>query len=442
MSQAPIPNLHDLTAATTIPPALLTRTEADLSSFLERAVPIIEAVRREGDAALLRFAREFDKVEAPAMSLRATEEEFERAFREIEPAVRSAIDYAIGNIRRFHEAQKPEEMWLKEIRPGAFAGDRVRPIDSVACYVPRGKGSFPSVVMMTTIPAVVAGVPRIIVITPPGPDGRVDTGTLVAARLVGIEEIYKCGGAPGIAAVAYGTETVPRCVKVVGPGSPWVVAAKRLLSTVIDPGTPAGPSECLILADETASGALAALDLIIESEHGPDSSAYLVTNSRAVAEAARAALPGYWAEMEPGRARFSQAVLAGTHGGIVLTRDFDMAVDFVNAYAPEHLEILAAEPMTVMGRIRNAGEILLGPHTPVTLGNFVLGPNAVLPTGGAARTASPLSVFDYMKRTSIGYVTEAAYGELAGHAHELARYEGFDGHARAVSEPRRRALGR
>jgi histidinol dehydrogenase len=296
--------------------------------------------------------------------------------------------------------------------------------------------------MMTTIPAKVAGVPRIVVITPPGPDGRVDTGTLVAARLVGIEEIYKCGGAAGVAAVAYGTATVPRCLKIVGPGSPWVVAAKRLLSTVIDPGTPAGPSECIILADGSVKGALAALDLIVESEHGPDSSAYLVTDSREVAEAARAALPGYWAEMEPGRARFSEAVLCGAHGGIVLTRDFDMAVDFVNAYAPEHLEILAAEPMVVLGRIRNAGEILLGERTPVTLGNFVLGPNAVLPTGGAAKTASPLSVFDFMKRTSVGYVTQAAYGELATHAYALARYESFDGHARAVGEPRRRLLGR
>ncbi len=442
MAERPLPNLHDLSAAAEIPPTLLMRTEADLSSYIDRVRPIIEAVRKEGDAALLRFARELDKVEAREMTLRAGEEEFEGAFKRIESHVRRAIEYAIGNIRAFHEAQKPEEMWLKEIRPGAFAGDRFRPIDSVACYVPRGKGAFPSVVMMTTIPAVVAGVPRIALITPPGPDGKVDDGTLVAAKLVGVGEIYKCGGAQGVAAVAYGTETVPACAKIVGPGSPWVVAAKRLLAGVIDPGIPAGPSECIVLADETADGDLAALDLLIESEHGPDSSAYLVTSSPAVAEAARRAIPRYWAEMEPGRAGFSRTVLTGAHGGIVLTRDFAAAVEFVNAYAPEHLEILAAEPMTVLGRIRNAGEILLGARTPVTLGNFVLGPNAVLPTGGWARTASPLSVFDFMKRSSIGYVTEAAYAELASHAEALARYEGFDGHARAVSEPRRRVLGK
>jgi len=245
--------------------------------------------------------------------------------------------------------------------------------------------------------------------------------------------VYKCGGAQGVAAVAFGTQTVPACLKIVGPGSPWVVAAKRLLADVIDPGVPAGPSESIILADESADGELAALDLIIESEHGPDSSAFLVTPSRRVAEAARAALVRFWAQMDPGRAAFSRAVLGGAHGGIVLTRDFDHAIAFANAYAPEHMEILAAEPMAVLGRIRNAGEVLLGPHSPISLGNYVLGPNAVLPTGGRARTASPLSVFDFMKRMSVAYVTADGYARVAPDAERLARYEGFDGHARAVS---------
>lgn len=433
--------LHDLSESNEIPPALLKRTEADLSEYLERVKPIIEAVQTDGDAALVRFARELDRVEAVDMSIRAEPEEFEAAFKSVHPHIIRAIEFAIDNIRRFHEVQRPEEMWLKEIRPGAFAGDRWTPIDSVACYVPRGKGSFPSVVMMTAIPAMVAGVPHPIIITPPGPDGRVDPGTLVAARLIGVEEIYKCGGAQGVAAVAFGTETVPKCLKIVGPGSPWVVAAKRLLSDVIDPGVPAGPSEVIILADETANGALAALDLLIEAEHGPDSSAFLVTNSRKVAAAALDALPGYWAEMDPMRADFSRRVLTGDHGGVVLTQDFDAAIDFVNAYAPEHLEILAAEPLAVLGRIVNAGEILLGEHTPVTLANFVLGPNAVLPTGGSAKTASPLSVFDYMKRSSVGYVTRMGYDALAEQAHALATYEGFDAHARAVSSIRQRVLG-
>ncbi|MCM2446007.1 histidinol dehydrogenase [Rahnella sp. CG8] len=424
---------HDLSDSSELPAELFKRTEADLSFFTERVAPIIEAVRTEGDAALRRFARDFDGVTAPHMSILAEDTEFETAFERLDPQVVESIRFAVENVRAFHEAQKPEDMWMKEIRPGAFAGDRHVPIDSVACYVPRGKGSFPSVLLMTTIPAVVAGVKRAIVITPPGPDGKVDDATLVAARLVGITEVYKCGGAQGVAAVAFGTETVPKCLKIVGPGSPWVVAAKRQLSNLIDPGIPAGPSESLILADDTVDGALAALDLIIESEHGPDSSAYLVTSSRRVAEQAIAALPGYWAQLDEKRAGFSQAVLCGTHGGVVLTADFTAAVEFVNQYAPEHLEILTEEPMAVMGKIRNAGEILLGNYTPITLGNFVLGPNAVLPTNGAAKTVGPLSVFDYMKRISVGYVTREGYQPLADKAHAFALYEGFPGHALAVS---------
>jgi histidinol dehydrogenase len=294
---------------------------------------------------------------------------------------------------------------------------------------------------MTAVPALVAGVPRAIVITPPGPDGRVDAGTLVAAQYAGIREVYKCGGAQGVAAVAYGTETVPKCLKIVGPGSPWVLAAKRLLSDLIDPGIPAGPSESIILADQTADGALAALDLLIEAEHGPDSCAYLVTNSRRVADAALDALPKYWRQMDPQRAEFSRQVLTGAAGGIILTREFSDAIAFVNEYAPEHLEILAEEPMAVVGRIRNAGEILLGKYTPITLGNYMLGINAVLPTGRHARTLSPLSVFDFMKRISVGYVTRSGYDSVAEDAHRLAIYEGFDAHARAVSAVRRQLLG-
>jgi len=433
-------SFHDLTAAATVPPALLARSVAELSSFCDRAQLIIDAVRREGDAALLRFAKLHDGLTAPQMSIRTPESEFAEALREVPADVTCAIKHAIDNVRRFHEAQKPEEMWLKEIEPGVWAGDRHVPIDSVACYVPRGKGSFPSVLNMTAIPALVAGVPRTIVITPPRSDGRVDPGTLVAAHYVGITEVYKCGGAQGIAAVAYGTESVPKCLKVVGPGSPWVLAAKRLLSNMIDPGIPAGPSESIVLADETADGALAALDLLIEAEHGPDSCAYLVTNSRRVAAQALEALPAYWQQMEPQRAEFSRQVLTGGAGGIVVTRDIAAAIAFVNEFAPEHLELLVAEPMAVLGRIRNAGEVLIGKYTPITLGNYLLGVNAVLPTGGHARTISPLSVFDFMKRISVGQVTASGYERLSADAGTLATYEGFDAHARAVSSVRRRLL--
>jgi histidinol dehydrogenase len=434
-------SLHDL--ATLSPDGrrrLLTRTEADLSAFEAGVDAIIAAVRDEGDAALARFAREFDRAPVEAHAIAATAAEFDTAERELDPAVREAMEYAAGSIRRFHEDQRPEEMWLHEIRPGAFAGERTRPIPSVACYVPRGKGAFPSVALMSTIPARVAGVPEIVIVTPPGPDGRIDAATLVAARMSGIDKVFRAGGAQGVAAVAFGTGSVPRVAKIVGPGSPWVAAAKRRVAHLIDTGTPAGPSELIVLADDTADGRLAALDLLIESEHGPDSSAYLVTWSRRVAEEALAAIPGFWAEMGEQRRGFSQAVLGGPIGGVVLARDEAEAIAFVNDYAPEHLEVLASDPFRYLGRIEHAGEILLGAHSPVTLGNFVAGPNHVLPTSGWARTGSPLSVFDFMKRTSVVHVTAAAYPELARHARTLATYEGFEAHANAVSAIRDRLL--
>ena len=430
-------SFHDLSAlGDEARSALMRRSETDLDAFMEKARPIVEAVRTEGDAALVRLARELDGAAVTAGTLKATEREFDEAFGKVAPEVVDAIRFAIGNIRAFHEEQRPEPMWMKEIRPGAFAGDRWTPIASVALYVPRGKGAFPSVTMMTSVPAVVAGVPHIAICTPPTADGSIDAATLVAARLAGVSTVYKCGGAQAVAAVAYGTETIAPTLKIVGPGSPWVVAAKRLLSDVIDTGLPAGPSEAIIFADGTVDGRLAALDVLVEAEHGPDSSAYIVTHSRAVADAATAALPGYWAEMTPQRVAFSRAVLTGPRGGIVLTPSLEESYRFINDYAPEHLEILSAEPFGHLGRITEAAEILLGPHTPVTIANFVLGPNAVLPTSRWARTYGPLSVTDFLKRSSIGYVTSSAYPELARHARTLARYEGFSSHENAVSEMR------
>ncbi|TIQ43735.1 MAG: histidinol dehydrogenase [Mesorhizobium sp.] len=422
--------------------ALMRRSETDLSGFMEKAAPIIEAVRTEGDAALVRFARDLDKADLDAARLKVSPAEFDAAFDMVDEDVVAAIRFGIDNIRHFHEEQKPEAMWLKEMRPGAYAGDRFTPIRSVALYVPRGKGAFPSVTMMTAVPAVVAGVPELAIMTPPAADGSVDAATLVAARLAGVETVYKCGGAQAVAAVAYGTETIRPALKIVGPGSPWVVAAKRLLAGVIDPGLPAGPSEAIILADDSVHGGLAALDLLIEAEHGPDSSAYLVTHSRRVAEEALAALPEHWARMTEQRVAFSTAVLTGACGGIVLTATIEESYRFINDYAPEHLEILSNDPFAHLGHITEAAEILMGPHTPVSIGNFGLGPNAVLPTSRWARTCGPLSVTDFVKRSSIGYVTATAYPEFARHARTLARYEGFSSHEHAVSDVRDRYLVR
>jgi len=258
--------------------ALLLRTEDDLGHFLDAVEPIIAAVKEEGDEALARFGRQFDNADSlTADTIAATPADFDKAFDSLDPKMIETLEYSADNIRRFHEAQLPEEMWMKEIRPGVLVGERATPIDSVACYSPRGKGSFPSVTLMTAIPAVVAGVPRAIILTPPGKDGQVDTATLVAARIAGIEEVYKVGGSQAVAAAAFGTETIPRCRKIEGPGNPYLVAAKRLLAGVIDPGLPAGPSETIILADPGANAEIAALDMCIESEHGPDSSSFLVT---------------------------------------------------------------------------------------------------------------------------------------------------------------------
>lgn len=437
------PNLHilsDLSASQRA--ALMARAETDLAPFIAKVTPIIEAVRREGDVALARFAREFDKAPVQPHEIAATGADFAAAEKSLDPEVTEALAFAAHSIRKFHTGQIPERNWQMEVRPGVFAGDRVSAIPSVACYVPRGKGSFPSAVLMTAIPAHVAGVKDVIIITPPGPDGKIDDASLVAAQMAGVTRVYKAGGAQGIAAAAFGTQTVPAVKKIVGPGSPWVAAAKRLVSDRVDVGTPAGPSESIVLADDTVNGRLAALDILIESEHGPDSSGYIVTWSKRVVDEALRALEDFYKHMSPQRVEFASTVLSGPQGGIVLARDEDEALAFVNDYAPEHLQILSLDPQQYVDRVLHAGEILLGVHTPSTLGNFVIGANHVLPTGGWAKTSSALSVHDFLKRTSIANVTAEGYRILAPHAKVFAAYEGFDGHANAVSKLRNDILRR
>lgn len=434
--------LHRLAAMTGQERAeLLTRAEDDLGPFMEKVAPVIEAVRTEGDAAIARFIREFDKAPVEAGQLAATKADFDRAFDTLDPAMADTLAYAADNIRRFHEEQMPRESWMKEIRPGVLVGERYTPVDSVACYSPRGKGSFPSVTLMTAIPAVVAGVPDAVILTPPGADGSIDPATLVAARLAGIERVYKAGGPLAVAAAAYGTATIPRCVKIVGPGSPWFAAAKRVLAGKIDPGLPAGPSESMILADETANPELAALDLVIESEHGADSSSFLVTWVEETALRAAAAIPNYWNELGEERAAYSAAVLSGKSGGVVLAQGPEDAYAFINDYAPEHLEIQSKRPFEHIGKIRNSAEILLGEHAAGSIANYMMGPNCVLPTSSAAKSHSPLGVRDFMKSCSVGHMTKIGFDEMAPKTDVFARYEGFDAHALAVSALRGKIMG-
>ncbi len=420
---------------------LLSRVEDNLQPFIDKVSVIIEAVHQDGDEALARFAREFDGAHSiQASNIQATAADFDAAFDQVDRAMIETLEYAADNIRRFHEAQKPSEMWMQEIRPGALVGERSTAIDSVACYSPRGKGSFPSVTLMTTIPARVAGVPDTVVLTPPGPDGRVDPATLVAARLAGIEQVFKVGGAQAVAAAAFGTDCVPRCVKFTGPGSPWLAAAKRVLSDRIDPGLPAGPSETIILADPSANPRVAALDMTIESEHGSDSSAFLVTWDKQLANAVRQAIPQYWDQQSDELAAYSASVLSGNSGGVVLADTAEQAYEFINDYAPEHCQVLSSTPFEHLAYIRNASEILLGEYAAGSIANYLMGPNCVLPTSGAARTYSPLGVRDFMKTCSIGHISADAYAEMAPHTHRFASYEGFDGHANAVSPLRDAAM--
>ncbi len=420
---------------------LLSRTEDDLEPFIAGVKPIIQAVLDEGDEAIARFGRQFDGASSlQSTELAATRQDIDKAFDQVDKAMIETLEYSADNIRRFHEAQRPPEMWMKEIRPGVLVGERATPIDSVACYSPRGKGSFPSVTLMTAVPAAVAGVPNPIILTPPGADGKVDPATLVAARLAGVEQVYKAGGAVGVAAVAYGTATIPRCFKIVGPGSPWLVAAKRMLAGRIDPGLPAGPSETIILADETANPLVAALDMTIESEHGNDSSSFLVTWDRAIAEAVIQAIPRYWDQQRDTLAGYSSTVLSGQRGGVVLADTKEAAFKFINDYAPEHCQVMSKHPYEHLAHIRNASEILLGENAAGSIANYMMGPNCVLPTSGAARTHSPLGVHDFIKTCSVGHMTATGYQEMAPHTHRFAEYEGFDGHANAVSALRDEAM--
>ncbi|MEP0941706.1 MAG: histidinol dehydrogenase [Rhizobiaceae bacterium] len=436
--------LHDLTKISTEQrDAFMRRAEDDLAPFVEKVGPIIAAVRAEGDAALVRFAQQFDGAEFDASTIAASDADFERAYANLDPKFVDVLRYSADNIRRFHERQMPENQWMMEIREGAHVGERFSPIDSVACYSPRGKGSFPSVTLMSIIPAVVAGVPEVIVLTPAGADGHIDPATLVAADISGTRKVYKAGGAQAVAAAAYGTETIPKCVKIEGPGSPWLAAAKALLANRIDPGMPAGPSESIVFADASANADIAALDTIIESEHGDDSSVFLVTTSRDIAKQAAIKIPEYWNEMSEERVAYSSAVLSGetNSGGIVVCETAEQAYDFINDYAPEHLQILSKSPHDHVDHIRNASEILLGEDTPGSIANYMMGPNCVLPTSGAAKTRSPLGVMNFLKSCSIGELTPIGYQDMAPRTDIFATYEGFDAHANAVGEMRSKARG-
>ncbi|MBO9310247.1 MAG: histidinol dehydrogenase [Chloroflexi bacterium] len=414
---------------------IMRRAEQDITALLPQAQQVIDAVRERGDEALVEYVRQFDAKDYTAEHLRVSDADFERAYAQVGAEVVEAIRRAHANIQRFHAEQMPEPMWFMEVEKGIMAGEKITPIASAGLYVPRGKGAFPSVMLMLTVPAKVAGVPRIVVVTPPDSQGKADPAALVAADIAGVREVYAVGGMAAIAGLAFGTQSLPRVSKIIGPGSSYVSAAKRLLYGVVDVGLPAGPSESIILCDETADPRLAALDLLVEAEHGPESAALLVTHSRAVADEVLRLLPEYIAELPEWRRKFVENVLSA-YGGILLTRNLEESIAFVNDYAPEHLEVLTADPFSTLNRIQNAGEILLGSYTPIPLSNYALGLNAILPTGGFARSFSSVSVWDFLKRSGIGYCNREGYERLHEITVRLADYEDFPAHAMALRKRR------
>ena len=411
--------------------ALLRRSEQDIAALLPIAQAVIDRVRRDGDAAVIDYTRQFDALHYTADQIKATPDDFAHAYDQVGADVVAAIRQAYKNIRRFHEEQMPEPMWFMDVAPGIMAGEKITPVASVGLYVPRGKGAFPSVTLMLGIPALVAGVQPILIVTPPNAEGKADAASLVAADIAGIADVYLVGGMQAVAALAFGTETIPRVAKIVGPGSSYVSAAKRLLYGTLDVGLPAGPSESIIFCDETADPLLAAIDLLVEAEHGPESAALLVTHDRALAGQIAALLPQYIATLPDWRRKFVESVLGG-YGGILLTGSVADSIVFINEYAPEHLEILTADPFGTLSQIKNAGEILLGPYTPIPTSNYTLGLNAILPTGGFGRSFSSVSVWDFLKRSGIGYMTREGYDSIRKATATLADYEGFPAHAQSI----------
>ncbi|MDK2822359.1 MAG: histidinol dehydrogenase [Clostridia bacterium] len=410
---------------------ILKRAETDITEQLKVAQEIINDVKTQGDKAVCYYTEKFDGAKLSPETLKVTEEEINAGYERISKEFKETLEFAATNIKKFHTHQMPEPLWFTETVPGVMVGEQTSPISDVCLYVPRGKGSFPSVLLMLAIPAIVAQVPRIVIVTPPNSIGSLDDSVLAAAKVAGVKEIYKVGGIQAVAAIAYGTETIPACSKIIGPGNSYVTAAKRLLSGVLDVGPPAGPSEAIILADETADAKKVALDLMIEAEHGPDSASLLVTHVESLVEEVKQIIEKQLVKLSDQRKNFVNNVFNG-YGGVIVTENLEQSIDFVNMYGPEHMEIMTSDPWAVLPKIKNAGEILLGNNAPITLANFLLGPNAILPTGGFAKTYSSVSVFDFLKRSSVGYVTEQGYKRVRDKAALFAREEGFETHALAV----------
>jgi len=410
---------------------ILKRSRTDITSILDEVREIVKDVRENGEQVFLDYYKKEYKSDLTLKDLEVSKEEVAEAYRHVDSKLIDALNLAAQNIIKFHQAQMEREMWSVDIANGILAGRMTTPLEKVGAYIPGGRASYPSTVLMTLLPGKVAGVKEIIACSPPGKGMAITPATLVAADIAGPVRIFKVGGPWAIASMAYGTKTIPRVDKIVGPGNKYVTAAKTIVFGEVDIDSPAGPSEGMVLADKTGNVDLIAIDLLSQAEHDPDSAAILVTPSddlaAAVSESINKRLPGLPRKeiLDSSLARYSC---------ILIARDMDQAIDFVNEYAPEHLEIMTQDPYATLKMIRNAGSIFLGPFSPISAGDYASGTNHVLPTGQSARMFSGLSIDDFIKKPTFQYLSKEGLSLLRDAVVTLAEAEGLPLHAQAILE--------
>ncbi|MHB9094254.1 MAG: histidinol dehydrogenase [Eubacteriales bacterium] len=407
---------------------IINKVYSDQAVYEERVREILQRVKEVGDDALIEYTARFDKADLTPATLGVTRSEIEAAYKEVDSGFIKAIQKARDNIALFHKKQL-HNSWMETSDDGTILGQVIRSLERVGIYVPGGTASYPSSVLMNAVPAQVAGVKEIVMVAPPRADGRLEASTLVAAAEAGVTEIYKLGGAQAVAALAYGTDTVKRVDLITGPGNIYVTMAKKMVYGVVNIDMLAGPSEILVIADALANPVYVAADLLSQAEHDVLASAILLTPSRKLAEEVKQEVSrqaGYLS-----RKGIMTASLRD-YSAIIVTRDLDEAIELANRYAPEHLELALEAPFEILGKIRNAGAIFMGHFTPEPVGDYIAGPNHVLPTGGTARFYSPLNVDTFMKKSSIISYSTARLEEHADDIIKLAETEGLDAHANAV----------
>ena len=407
---------------------LLKRSPNNYGKFEAAVADILANVKEKGDEALFSYTKEFDKVEVTPETIRVTEEEIEEAYKAVDASLLEVIRKALVNIRSYHEKQR-QNSWFTSTENGTMLGQKVTPLNRVGVYVPGGKAVYPSSVLMNIVPAKVAGVPHIVMTTPPGKDGKVNPSTLVAAKEAGADEIYKVGGAQAIGALAYGTESIPKVDKIVGPGNIYVALAKKAVYGYVSIDAIAGPSEILVIADETANPRFVAADLLSQAEHDELASAILVTTSEELAKKVSDETDKFIKELS--RGEIIQKSL-DNYGYILVTDTMDEAIETANEIASEHLEIQTKNPFDVMTKIRNAGAIFIGEYASEPLGDYFAGPNHVLPTNGTAKFFSPLSVDDFIKKSSIISYSENALRAIHEDIEAFATAEHLTAHANSI----------